>query len=188
MCGFRFFGSSSPEERDDAFGVCGKLRSWHFSTGSTRPSRALCCRCCIRSAPSGCGSSSCSTTCFRWFAGLGMDEAVWAPTTFTKNRDRLLEGDTARPFFEDVVAPARGRRLLFAEHLTVDGYLAGGVGRSEEFQAERPDRGPPPVPARQVACGTARTRPARQGVGFGGSEANRGTETHGRNFHQLSTR
>ena len=33
---------------------------------------------------------------FRWFVGLGMDDAVWAPTTFTKNRDRLLDGDIAR--------------------------------------------------------------------------------------------
>ena len=40
---------------------------------------------------------------FRWFVGLGMDDAVWAPTTFTKNRDRLLDGDIARAFFEDVV-------------------------------------------------------------------------------------
>ena len=40
---------------------------------------------------------------FRWFVGLAMDDAVWAPTTFTKNRDRLLEGDIARAFFEDVV-------------------------------------------------------------------------------------
>src|SRR3954466_12164423 len=44
---------------------------------------------------------------FRWFVGLAMDDAVWVPTTFTKNRDRLLEGDIARAFFEDVVAQAR---------------------------------------------------------------------------------
>src|SRR6267378_1426962 len=41
---------------------------------------------------------------FRWFVGLAMDDAVWVPTTFTKNRDRLLAGDIARAFFEDVVA------------------------------------------------------------------------------------
>ena len=65
-----------------------------------------------------------------------MDDAVWAPTTFTKNRDRLLEGDIARAFFEDVVAQARGRRLLSAEHFTDRRHVAGGVGRPEEFQAE----------------------------------------------------
>src|SRR5215471_1475503 len=47
---------------------------------------------------------------FRWFVGLGMEDPVWAPTTFTKNRDRLLAGDIARAFFEDDVAQARGRR------------------------------------------------------------------------------
>src|SRR5213076_3460830 len=60
---------------------------------------------------------------FRWFVGLGMDDVVWAPTTFTKNRDRLLEGDIARAFFDDVVAQARGRHLLSAEHFTIDGTL-----------------------------------------------------------------
>ena len=60
---------------------------------------------------------------FRWFVGLAMDDAVWAPTTFTKNRDRLLEGDIARVFFEDVVAQAGGRRLLSVEHFTIDGTL-----------------------------------------------------------------
>ena len=75
---------------------------------------------------------------FRWFVGLGMDDAVWAPTTFTKNRDRLLEGDIARAFFEDVVdasaraSPAVGRAFHRRRH------VAGGVGGSEEFQAEGP--------------------------------------------------
>ena len=39
---------------------------------------------------------------FRWFVGLNMDDAVWVPTVFTKNRDRLLEGDMAEKFFEEV--------------------------------------------------------------------------------------
>ena len=55
---------------------------------------------------------------FRWFVGLSPDDAVWVPTTFTKNRDRLLDGDIARAFFEDVVAQARGRGLLSAEHIS----------------------------------------------------------------------
>src|SRR5215475_6185334 len=75
---------------------------------------------------------------FRWFVGLGMDDAVWAPTTFTKNRDRLLDGDIARAFFEDVVAQARGRHLLSDEHFTVDGTLLEAWGRSEELQTEKP--------------------------------------------------
>ena len=70
---------------------------------------------------------------FRWFVGLAMDDAVWAPTTFTKNRDRLLEGDIARAFFEDVVEQARGRRLLSAEHFTVDGTLLEAWAGQKSF-------------------------------------------------------
>ena len=47
---------------------------------------------------------------FRWFVGLNMDEAVWDATTFTKNRDRLLEGDIAQEFFAAVLDQARGQR------------------------------------------------------------------------------
>src|SRR6202048_271758 len=71
---------------------------------------------------------------FRWFVGLAMDDAVWAPTTFTKNRDRLLEGDIARAFFEDVVEQARGRRLLSAEHFTVDGTLLEAWAGQKSFK------------------------------------------------------
>ena len=46
---------------------------------------------------------------FRWFVGLGMDDAVWSPTTFTKNRDRLLAGDIAAAFFEAVLIHADTR-------------------------------------------------------------------------------
>lgn len=60
---------------------------------------------------------------FRWFVGLGMDDEVWAPTVFTKNRDRLLEGDVAQAFFERVLSQAREKRLLSNEHFTVDGTL-----------------------------------------------------------------
>src|SRR5208282_3132977 len=49
---------------------------------------------------------------FRWFVGLNMDEAVWVPTVFTKNRDRLLEGDIAEKFFQLVLTQARVADLL----------------------------------------------------------------------------
>jgi transposase len=71
---------------------------------------------------------------FRWFVGLDMDDLVWAPTTFTKNRDRLLDGDIARAFFEDVVEQARGRRLLSAEHFTVDGTLLEAWAGQKSFK------------------------------------------------------
>jgi transposase len=60
---------------------------------------------------------------FRWFVGLNMDEPVWVPTVFTKNRDRLLEGDVAEKFFAQVLDQARNADLLSDEHFSVDGTL-----------------------------------------------------------------
>jgi transposase len=79
---------------------------------------------------------------FRWFVGLAMDDAVWTPTTFTKNRERLLAGNVARAFFEDVVAQARGRRLLSDEHFTVDGTLLEAWAGQKSFR--RKDQPPTP--------------------------------------------
>ena len=59
---------------------------------------------------------------FRWFVGL-LDDPVWDATVFTKNRERLLEEDIARAFFERVLAQAKARQLLSVEHFTVDGTL-----------------------------------------------------------------
>jgi transposase len=67
---------------------------------------------------------------FRWFVGLDMDEAVWVPTVFTKNRDRLLEGDIAERFFALILEQAGEAGLLSDEHFSVDGTLI-------EFPAER---------------------------------------------------
>jgi transposase len=58
---------------------------------------------------------------FRWFVGLDMDEPVWVPMVFTKNRDRLLEHAVAHSFFQRVVA--RASDLMSDEHFTVDGTL-----------------------------------------------------------------
>jgi transposase len=83
---------------------------------------------------------------FRWFVGLGMDDAVWTPTTFSKNRERLLDGDIARAFFEDVVAQARGRRLLSDEHFTVDGTLLEAWAGQKSFTRKDRPSGPPEDP------------------------------------------
>ncbi len=53
---------------------------------------------------------------FRWFVGLNMDDLVWDATVFTKNRDRVLGGEVAKVFFEEVLAEARRRSLLSDEH------------------------------------------------------------------------
>lgn len=79
---------------------------------------------------------------FRWFVGLGIDDAVWSPTTFTKNRDRLLDGDIAAAFFEAVVIHADSQRLLSDEHFTVDGTLLEAWASHKSFR--RRDEDPPP--------------------------------------------
>src|SRR5256885_3686881 len=58
---------------------------------------------------------------YRWFVGLGVDDPVWVPTVFTKNRDRLLEADVARKFLSELLAHKEVRALLSDEHLSVDG-------------------------------------------------------------------
>jgi transposase len=71
---------------------------------------------------------------FRWFVGLGMDDAVWVPTVFTKNRDRLLEGEVAEAFFEAVLAQGQERDLLSSEHFTVDGTLIEAWASQKSFR------------------------------------------------------
>jgi transposase len=60
---------------------------------------------------------------FRWLVGLGVDDAVWDHSTFSKNRDRLLEGDIAAKFLAAVLAQPRVKRLLSSYHFSVDGTL-----------------------------------------------------------------
>jgi len=78
---------------------------------------------------------------FRWFVGLGIDAPVWAPTTFSKNRDRLLTGDIAAAFFEAVLLHAQTERLLSDEHFTVDGTLLRAWASHKSFQPR--DQDPP---------------------------------------------
>jgi transposase len=78
---------------------------------------------------------------FRWFVGLGMDDRVWSPTTFTKNRERLLAGDIAGAFFEAVLIHADTARLLSDDHFTVDGTLLEAWASQKSFRPR--DQGPP---------------------------------------------
>ena len=71
---------------------------------------------------------------FRWFIGLDMDEAVWVPTVFSKNRDRLLAGDIAEKFFAQVLEQARDAQLLSDEHFSVDGTLIEAWAGQKSFQ------------------------------------------------------
>ena len=58
---------------------------------------------------------------YRWFVGLGVDDRVWVPTVFTKNRDRLLEAEVARKFLAELLAHRQVRALLSDDHFSVDG-------------------------------------------------------------------
>jgi transposase len=80
---------------------------------------------------------------FRWFVGLGMDDAVWDVTVFTKNRERLLRGAVAERLLLAVVEQAHTRRLLSTEHFTVDGTLIQAWANRRSFQpkADPPTRG-----------------------------------------------
>jgi transposase len=81
---------------------------------------------------------------FRWFVGLNTDEAVWDPTVFSKNRDRLLAGDVAQAFFAEVLELARDHRLLSDEHFTVDGTLLEAWAGHKSFKRKaRPPSEPP---------------------------------------------
>jgi transposase len=75
---------------------------------------------------------------FRWFVGLGMDDAVLVPTVFTKNRDRLLDHGTVQAFFRSVLEQARRQNLLSEEHFSVDGTLLEAWASQKSFQPKDP--------------------------------------------------
>ena len=95
----------------------------------------------------------------RWFVGLGIDTAVWDASTFSKNRDRLLEGDAAAALFAAIVAHPKVR-LISTEHFSVDGTLIEAWASNEELQAD--DRGRGPARRWRTAAGRRR-RPERRG-------------------------
>jgi len=78
---------------------------------------------------------------FRWFVGVSMDDAPWDHSTFSKNRERLIEHDAAGLLFDGVVAQARAQGLLSSEHFSVDGTLVRAWASLKSFV---PKDGPPP--------------------------------------------
>ena len=80
---------------------------------------------------------------FRWFVGLNMDDPIWDATVFSKNRERLLEGDIAQAFFDQVLKLARQKELLSDEHFTVDGTLIEAWAGQKSFQQKDGSRTPP---------------------------------------------
>jgi hypothetical protein len=80
---------------------------------------------------------------FRWFVGLGVDDPVWDATTFTKNRDRLLDGEVAARFLATVLAQPKVSALLSTEHFSVDGTLLEAWASTKSFRP-KDGSGPPP--------------------------------------------
>src|SRR5438445_6357607 len=81
---------------------------------------------------------------FRWFVGLNMDDSIWDVTVFTKNRERLLDGDIAEAFFQAVLQQAGERNLLSDEHFTVDGTLLEAWASLKSFQRKDAKNAVPP--------------------------------------------
>lgn len=83
---------------------------------------------------------------FRFFLDMNLDDPSWDATTLTKNRDRLVEHEVARQFFEEVVRQAKGAGLVSAEHFNVDGTLIEAWASMKSFRkkGEKPEDRPPP--------------------------------------------
>jgi transposase len=80
---------------------------------------------------------------FRWFVGLGIEDRVWDATTFTKNRDRLLDGEIASKFLAAVLADKKVRGLLSDEHFSVDGTQIAAWASMKSFKAKDGSSDPP---------------------------------------------
>ncbi len=78
---------------------------------------------------------------FRWFVGLGIDDPVWDHSVFSKNRDRLLDGEIAAKLLTAVLAQPRVKRLLSSEHFSVDGTLIEAWASMKSFRPKEPPDG-----------------------------------------------
>jgi transposase len=75
---------------------------------------------------------------FRWFAGSGLDDPVWDHSTYSKNRDRLLEADVARKVLKAMLAHPKVAPLLSDEHVSVDGTLVQAWASMKSLQPKAP--------------------------------------------------
>ena len=99
---------------------------------------------------------------FRWFVGLGVDDAVWDHSTFSKNRDRLLEGEIAAKFLNALLAQPKVKRLLSSDHFSVDGTLIEAWAsmksvKRKDARASRPREAADAMPKRISMARNART-------------------------------
>ena len=82
---------------------------------------------------------------FRWFVGLGVDDPAWDHSTFSKNRDRLLDGDIAEKFLSAILAQPRVKKLLSTEHFSVDGTLIEAWASMKSFKSRDGSGHEPPA-------------------------------------------
>src|SRR6201994_4670893 len=80
---------------------------------------------------------------YRWFVGLGVDDPVWVPTVFTKNRERLLQAEVAHKFLTELLKHQEGRGLLSDEHFSVDGTQVAAWASMKSFRAKDGSDEPP---------------------------------------------
>jgi len=117
---------------------------------------------------------------FRWFVGLGIDDAVWDASTFSKNRDRLLGGSVAAAFLSAVLAIPRVMRLLSNDHFSVDGTLIAAWASMKAGAESRAHANTRPPTSSRPGCPRTRAEPARSARGLS-RESDRGgmRERHG---------
>lgn len=90
---------------------------------------------------------------FRWFVGLGVDDAAWDHSSFTKNRDRLLAGEIAAKFLRAVLAQPRVKRLISSDHFSVDGTLIEAWASLKSFRRKDGSDNDPKGPGRNAERG-----------------------------------
>ena len=100
---------------------------------------------------------------FRWFVGLGIDDPVFVPTVFTKNRDRLPTTDIAQKFLAALLSQMQVAKLPGAEHFSIDGRMPEAFASIKSFQAKDGSDKPPDATASAISSRkSSRTRPMPQ--------------------------
>src|SRR5688500_20303427 len=84
---------------------------------------------------------------FRWFVGIGVDDPAWDHSVFSKNRDRLLEGDIAAKFLSAVLAQPKVKKLLSSDHFSADGTLIEAWASLKSVNPKDGPGEPPPAGA-----------------------------------------
>ena len=98
---------------------------------------------------------------FRWFVGLSLDAVVWDVTVFTKNRERLIDGDIASKFMAAVLNQEQVKTLLSDDHFSVDGTLIEASASMKSFRPKDGSGEPPARAAMGNGTSTARSEATR---------------------------